>query len=162
MKQSIESLTVSSWVNALVGLDDQQPLPGPKSHLEKDLMASHCLCPSWNLIHMSATDTSVWIAPQKPIKEQTLHQYSLQMRPGPIWRDERQRAERDCWLTSVVGCKSVHKHRETKAPAQDSYLSTKAISKEFLSTPAVSKYSQLEEVVDQFVSHLWLLSRGTL
>lgn len=47
---------------------------------------------------------------------------------------------------------------ETQAQTQDSYLSTKAISKGFLSTAAVFKYSELEEVADQFVSHLLLPS----
>lgn len=83
------------------------------------------------------------------------------MRPE-LWAegwDEREREpERDWWLTSVVGSKSVDKKGETQAQTQDSYLSTKAMSKGFLSTPAVFKYNVLEEVADQFVSHLLLPS----
>lgn len=55
----------------------------------------------------------------------------------------KERAERDCSLTSVVGSKSVHKKGEAQAPALDSYWSKKAISKRFLSMPAVCKYSVL-------------------
>lgn len=101
----------------------EESFPGPRGHLERDLMASACLGSSRNLIHMGTTDTSVWIAPPKPIKEQTLCQYSLQMRPE-LWTegwDERERAERDCWLTSVVCSKSVHRGGETQAQEQSTH-----------------------------------------
>lgn len=65
----------------------------------------------------------------------------------------KERAERDCWLTSGAGSKSGHKKEEAQAPALDSYWSKKAISKRFLSMPAVCKYSVLELVVHYFVSH---------
>lgn len=72
---------------------------------------------------MGTTDTSVWIAPPKPIKEQTLCQYSLQMSPelGTEGWDERERAKRGCWLTSVVCSKSVHRRGETQALAQSTH-----------------------------------------
>ncbi|CAB1417130.1 unnamed protein product [Pleuronectes platessa] len=63
-------------VNTSVRINERsttrKPFPAPKGHLKRALMASDCLGPSRNLIHTGTTDTSVWIAPQKPIREQTL------------------------------------------------------------------------------------------
>lgn len=111
-----------------------EPFPGPWGRLQRDLMASVCLGPSRSLIHMGTRDTSVWITPAKPIKEQTLCQYSLQMSPElstEDW-DEREKPERDCWLTPLVRSKSVHSKGEPQSLVQDSNMSTTAIWKRLL------------------------------
>lgn len=118
-----------------------EPFPGPWGRLQRDLMASVCLGPSRSLIHMGTRDTSVWITPAKPIKEQTLCQYSLQMSPElstEDW-DEREKPERDCWLTPLVNLYTVkenpsHWCRTQTCPPQQ-------FEKGFLSAPLVFKYS---------------------
>lgn len=93
--------------------------PAPKGLLEKDLMASVCLGCFRNLIHTDTTDTSVWIAPPKPIKKQTLCQYP----PDEAWTLNRglrwKRGSREGLLINLCS-KSVHR-KEAQVPAQPTY-----------------------------------------
>lgn len=126
----------------------QRPFRKRKRESERDLIASVCLGPFQKSDpHGHNRHICMDRSPKANQGTNTLPIFP----PDEAWaanrgaemKESERAAERDCWLTSAVGCKSVHREGETEALALHSYLSTKAISQGFLSAAAVFKQQQV-------------------